>query len=138
MARGKFRRQLGKYTLNPLVRAAHSVGIRLPGVVVLETTGRKSGKPRRTPVGAKRDGGTLWLVSEHGRGAAYIRNLESNPRVRVRVGLRWRSVTAHLLPDDDTRGRLREISHRSPGLALNSMMVRLMQTTPMTVRIDLD
>ena len=132
------RKELAKYTLNPLVKAAATVGVRPPGVVVLETTGRRSGKPRRTPVGAKREGQTLWMVSEHGRGAGYVRNMEADPRVRVRIGLRWRTGTAHLLPADDPRLRLREMSRRSPGLRLNSLAVRMMQTDPMTVRIDLD
>jgi deazaflavin-dependent oxidoreductase (nitroreductase family) len=132
------RKELAKYTLNPLVKAAATVGVRPPGVVVLETTGRRSGKPRRTPVGAKREGQTLWMVSEHGLGAGYVRNMEADPRVRVRIGLRWRTGTAHLLPDDDPSLRLREMSRSSPGLRLNSLAVRMMQTDPMTVRIDLD
>lgn len=138
MARRRLRKELAKYTLNPLVKAAAAVGVRPPGVIVLETTGRKSGKLRRTPVGAKREGETLWLVSEHGHGAGYVRNIEADPHVRVRAGLRWRTGTAHLVPEDDPRQRLREMSRRSPGLMLNSLAVRMMQTDPMTVRIDLD
>jgi hypothetical protein len=31
----------------------------------------------------------FWIVAEHGRRANYVRNIEANPRVRVRVGRRW-------------------------------------------------
>ena len=136
--RHRFRTALAKYTLNPVVKLGAMVGIRPPRVVVLETTGRRTGKPRRTPVGARQDGNSLWIVSEHGRNAAYIRNIEANARVRVQMRGGWHGGTAHLLPDDDPHERLKVLSRGSPGLMLNSAVVRLMATDPMTVRIDLD
>ena len=45
---------------------------------------------------------------------------------------RWRTGTAHALPDDDPLERQRSLS------ALNARVVRLMGTDLMTVRIDLD
>ena len=91
--------------INPLVKAAARAGLPLPGLVILETTGRKSGQPRRTPVGKALDGDTLWIVAEHGHRAAYVRNIEADPNVRVRVGRRWREGTAHVLAVDDPRER---------------------------------
>jgi deazaflavin-dependent oxidoreductase (nitroreductase family) len=134
----RFKTALALYTLNPIVKLGALIGVRPPDVVVLETTGRKTGKVRRTPVGARRDNGSLWLVAEHGRRAAYIRNIEANPRVRVRMRGGWRTGTAHPMPDDDVRARLRKLSKGKPGLRLNAAVVRLMSTDPMTVRIDLD
>jgi deazaflavin-dependent oxidoreductase (nitroreductase family) len=119
--------------LNPVVRAAARAGLPLPGLVILETTGRKSGQPRRIPVGKALEGDTLWVVSEHGRRSAYVRNIEANPRVRVRVGREWRTGTAQALPDDDWRERQRRMPNR-----LNSGAVRLLASDPLTVRIDLD
>jgi deazaflavin-dependent oxidoreductase (nitroreductase family) len=119
--------------LNPLVRAAARAGIPLPGYVLLETTGRRSGQPRQVPVGKSLKGDTLWVVAEHGLRAAYVRNIQANPRVRVRLGRRWRTGTAHVLPDDDWRDRQRRMSNR-----LNSAVVRAMGTEPVTVRVDLD
>jgi deazaflavin-dependent oxidoreductase (nitroreductase family) len=119
--------------LNPVVRAATGAGLPLPGVVILETTGRRSGEPRRIGVGKALDGDTLWIVAEHGRRAAYVRNVEANPRVRVKIGRRWRTGTAHVLPDDDPRERQRRMPNR-----LNSAAVRLMGSDLVTVRIDLD
>lgn len=119
--------------LNPLVRAAADAGAPLPGLVILETTGRRSGAPRRVPVGKAIVGDTLWIVAEHGRKASYVRNIEAQPRVRARVGRQWRPGTARVLPDDDWRERQR----RMPNSA-NSAAVRLMGTDPVTVRVDLD
>ena len=89
--------------VNPIVRAAARLGIPLPLVVILETRGRKSGQPRRIPVGKAITGDTLWIVAEHGRKAAYVRNIEADPHVRVRVGRRWRSGIAQVLYDDEPR-----------------------------------
>jgi deazaflavin-dependent oxidoreductase (nitroreductase family) len=119
--------------VNPLVKAASERGIALPSLVILETTGRKSGLPRRTPVGKAIEGDTLWIVTEHGRKAGYVRNIEADPRVRVKVGRRWRTGTAQVMPDDDPRERQRRMPNR-----LNSAMVRVMASELLTVRVDLD
>ena len=118
---------------NPVVKSAAAVGLPLPGLVLLETIGRKSGQPRRNPVGRSLVGDTLWIVAEHGRRAGYVRNISANPRVRVKVGRRWRTGTAHLMPDDDPRERQRRMPNR-----LNSVGVRAMGSDLLTVRVDLD
>jgi deazaflavin-dependent oxidoreductase (nitroreductase family) len=110
---------------------ANPVARRLP-LTLLETTGRKTGQPRRTPVGGRLVGNQFWLVSEHGEHSQYVRNIKANPRVRVRIGGRWRTGTAHLLPDDDPVQRLRGLPR------LNSAAVRAMGTDLLTVRVDLD
>ncbi len=122
-----------KYVLNPVVKSAVRAGLPLPGIAIIETTGRKSGQPRRTPVGKAVEGDTLWVVAEHGHKAAWVRNIKANPQVRVRLGRRWRTATAHPLPDDDPRERQRRIPNKA-----NSAVVRVMQTDLLTVRIDLD
>jgi len=127
-----------KRLFNPVVRTALERGVRIPGYSVLETIGRKSGQPRRTPVGDGLDGDTFWIVSEHGHRAAYVRNLEANPRVRVRVRGKWRSGTAVTLPDDDPRERQRIMAERRRSTRLNAAAVRALGTDLLTVRIDLD
>jgi deazaflavin-dependent oxidoreductase (nitroreductase family) len=119
--------------LNPLVRPIAMSGL-APGYAVLETTGRKSGQPRRTPVGngLSDDGGTFWLVTEFGHSAQYVRNIRAQPRVRVRIRRRWRTGTATILPDDDTRARQRSMP------SLNAAVVRAVGTEQLTIRIDLD
>jgi deazaflavin-dependent oxidoreductase (nitroreductase family) len=118
---------------NPPIKALAARGL-APGVALLETTGRKSGEPRRTPVtnGLERATNTFWIVAEQGRKAAYVRNIEADPRVRVRIGRRWRSGVAHVLEDDDTRARQRGMPR------IHAASVRAMGTELVTVRIDLD
>jgi deazaflavin-dependent oxidoreductase (nitroreductase family) len=118
---------------NRVVLVAARVGLPTPSVVILETIGRRSGRPRRVPVTRMLDGDTLWIVTEHGRRAAYVRNIEANPRVRVRAGRRWRTGTATVLEDYDWRA----LQRRGPN-KLNSAMVRLMGTDHLTIRVDLD
>jgi deazaflavin-dependent oxidoreductase (nitroreductase family) len=119
--------------LNPLVRAAARAGLPLPGYVLLETTGRRSGQPRQVPVGKALDGDTLWVVAEHGLRAAYVKNIQADPRVRVRIWRHWRTGTAQVLSDDDWRERQRRIPNK-----FNSAVVRAMGTEHVTVRVDLD
>ena len=133
---------LQKYFFNPPIKLLFAAGISRPGYALLETIGRKTGKPRRTPVGNGRIGNQFWLVAEHGMNAGYVRNIESNPRVRVKMRdgfrARWHTGTAHLLPDDDPRKRQRWLSRQVRGSASNAAAVRFFGTQLLTVRIDLD
>ena len=120
---------LAKYLVNPIVKLVAGY---VPFWSLLETTGRKSGEPRRNPVGNGLIGDTFWIVAEHGRQAQYVKNIIANPRVRVRVQGRWRTGTAKLMPDDDTRARQAQLRR------FNAALVRAAGTDLMTVRIDLD
>lgn len=130
---------LEKWVLNPGPKLALRLGIAPKAYALLETTGRKTGRTRRTPIVGYLEGGRFWLVAEHGATAAYVRNLRANPRVRVKVGRRWFTGTAEADPDDDHQRRRREFE-RAHGLIgrLDSVVFRANATTPMTVRIDLD
>ncbi len=129
---------LAKYAFNPVVRTLFRIGVPVPGTAILETTGRRSGQPRRTPVSDGLDGETFWIVAEHGNSTAYVRNLKVNPRVRVRVGRGWRTGSARALPDDDPRRRLRALARVRRRSIMNLATVGLMATDPLTVRVDLD
>jgi deazaflavin-dependent oxidoreductase (nitroreductase family) len=118
---------------NRLVRAALRRGLAPRAFALLETRGRRTGLPRHTPVGNGLDGDVFWLVAAHGRQADYVRNLEAEPRVRVRVGRRWREGTAVVLPDDDPAARSRTLPYR-----WDAAIGRAMASEPLTVRIDLD
>src|SRR5205085_10831489 len=72
--------------VNPLVRRLASAGLAGPSVALLETTGRKSGQKRVTPVGNGLRGDVFWIVTEHGWASAYVKNIQADPRVRVKVG----------------------------------------------------
>ncbi|MFI9831603.1 nitroreductase/quinone reductase family protein [Streptomyces sp. NPDC051913] len=112
-------------------RRLNAVMRRLPTQTLLETTGRTSGLPRRTPLGGRRVGDSFWLVSEFGERSQYVRNIKADPRVRVRLRGRWHTGVAHLLPDDDPVARLRALPR------VNSVGVRAMGAGLLTVRVDL-
>ncbi|PYX82775.1 MAG: nitroreductase family deazaflavin-dependent oxidoreductase [Acidobacteria bacterium] len=133
---------LQKYLLNPPIKLLFAIGLAPPGYAILETTGRKTGKSRRTPVGDGRVGRQFWIVAEHGMKAGYVRNVAQNPRVRLKLrdGIRahWYIGTAHLLTDDDPHERQRWLGDQVPGSAKNAAAVRLFGTDLLSVRIDLD
>ena len=143
-ANGAGHRVLGRLqqsVINPVVRLAWDLGIPIPGDALLETTGRRTGLPRRTPVCDGLDGETFWLVAQRGRSADWVRNIEANPRVRVRVsGLRagWRAGTAHILDGDDPRRRQRILARGNSARRLCICTTKALNTTPLTIRIDLD
>ncbi len=112
-------------------RVANPIQRRMPSQTLLETTGRTSGLPRRTPVGGRVIDGAFWIVSEFGGKSQYVRNIEADPRVRVRIRGRWHTGTAHLLPDDDAHARLKALPR------LNSAAVRAVGTDLLTLRVDL-
>jgi deazaflavin-dependent oxidoreductase (nitroreductase family) len=122
--RNRITNQLQKRVANPLMR-------RLPIQTLLETTGRKSGEPRRTPLGGSKVGNEFWFVSEFGENSQYVKNIKANPNVRVRLRGRWLNGTAHLVPDDDPHERLRSLPQ------FNSFGVRTFGTNLLSVRVDL-
>jgi deazaflavin-dependent oxidoreductase (nitroreductase family) len=83
---------IGRLTVNPIVLALIRSGIPLPGigrktVMSLSTVGRKSGKPRTTPMGYVRvDENTVWAVSEHGDRSDWYRNARAAGTVQVHAG----------------------------------------------------
>jgi deazaflavin-dependent oxidoreductase (nitroreductase family) len=114
--------------LNPVARALAGWA---PWWVVLETTGRRSRKPRRVPLAkGPRDGSTVWVISVHGRHASFTRNIVADPNVRLRLGGRW-----HL-------GRAAVVSVDPAVLRRFSLYARMGPRTvgidPVLVRIDLD
>lgn len=118
-----------RHLLNPVLRRLAPV---LPGQAVIETVGRRSGLARRTPVGGRRVGSSFWLVSEFGRRANYVRNIDADPRVRLQMRGRWYTGTAIVLDHDDPRRRLEYLPR------VNGLVVRLVGTDLLTVRVDLD
>ena len=117
------------------------IGINPLGLAILETRGRVSGQPRRTPVGNGRTGNTFWIIAEHGARAGYVRNIQHDPRVRVRLRMGWRfrwvPGIAEVLPDDDALARQRRIISWHPLRAFNAMNVRVLGTDLLTVRVQL-
>jgi deazaflavin-dependent oxidoreductase (nitroreductase family) len=130
------KRRLSKFVtvrlVNPLVRPLIEAGLFPRTQALLETTGRRSGEPRRTPVGNGLRGDVFWVVTEHGWSSDYVRNIQKNPKVRVKVGRRWREGTARILPDEDPERKLREL-----GRPVNDALLRAVGTEQLVIRVDL-
>jgi deazaflavin-dependent oxidoreductase (nitroreductase family) len=126
-------RPLTNHVVNPLVRPLLHRGWLDPGWALLETRGRRSGEPRVVPVGNGLRDGVFWVITEHGDRADYVRNLLADPRVRVKVGGRWRTGRAHVLRDEDPYARMRAL--RRP---VNDALLLMVGTEQLVVRIDLD
>jgi deazaflavin-dependent oxidoreductase (nitroreductase family) len=114
-----------KRVANPLLRL-------MPFQTLLETTGRKSGEPRRTPLGGRRVGDQFWFVSEFGDKSQYVKNINANPNMRVRLRGCWHKGVAHPVPEDDPRERLKSLPQ------FNSFGVRTFGSNLLTIRVDLE
>ena len=119
--------------VNPIVGRLLESGLWPATQALLETTGRNSGRARRVPVGNGLRDDRFWIVTEHGYAADYVKNIQSDPRVRVKVGARWYEGAARLLPDDDPYERLRSL-----GRPVNDILLRAVGTELLTIRVDLD
>jgi len=132
----RLKRRLSRFAtvrlVNPLVRPLLERA-RLPGWALLETRGRRTGLPRRVPLGDGLRGDAFWIVTEHGYAADYVKNIQADPRVRVKARGRWRAGTARILTDDDPETRMRWL-----GRPINDSMLRLVATQQLTIRVDLD
>jgi deazaflavin-dependent oxidoreductase (nitroreductase family) len=120
--------------VNPLLRPLLRRGLAGSSAALLETVGRRSGQKRVTPVGNGLRGDVFWIVTEHGWSSAYVKNIQAEPRVRVKVGRKpWRSGVAVILPDEDPYERMRLL-----GRGVNDAAVRLVGTEHLVIRVDLD
>ncbi len=77
------------------------------GVCHLQTTGRRSGRPRTIEIWFGTDGERLYLLAGGRDGAHWVRNLIVDPRVRVRIGGRTLDGTARVI-----EGQPREVLAR--------------------------
>jgi deazaflavin-dependent oxidoreductase (nitroreductase family) len=121
-----------RHLVDAIHRIVNPIARRLPTQVVLETTGRVSGQPRRTPIGGRRVGDLFWFVSMNGEAANYVRNIKADNQVRIRIRGRWRTGRANILPEDDAIARNAQLSWA------NRTANRTLGTELLTIRVDLD
>jgi len=94
------------------LRSGGRLGHGIIGVpsLLLHTTGRRTGRARTTPLVYGRDGGVLVVAaSNYGgeRDPAWLRNLRTEPRVRLQVGRRLVAAEARVVePGDASYARL--------------------------------
>lgn len=131
-------RAFERYVQNPPIKLVLRLGLPQPLLALLETTGRNSGKPRRTPVLRGLVGEEFWIIAEHGLKSEYVKNLRQNPRVRIKIGRRWTTGTANVLVDDDPLARARWLHGRlGPWHRFDEAAARIFGTEPVTIRVDL-
>lgn len=92
-------------TVNPFIRPLAGY---VPWWVLLETTGRRTGRPRRTPLAsAPFDGETMFVLSVYGEASEFAKNVRATPAVRVKRRGRWLNGTAVVAdPTPETVARL--------------------------------
>lgn len=87
-------------------------------VVLLTTTGRRTGKKRTVPLCSFRDGNDVVVIASYGgldRPPAWWLNLEASPQAELQEGRSRRTVIARNA-DPDERARLwGEVTARAPG-----------------------
>jgi deazaflavin-dependent oxidoreductase (nitroreductase family) len=84
--------------MNPVARRLAGSA---PWWVVLETTGRHSGKPRQVPLArGPTSEGSIWLIAVHGRHSSWVKNLEASSEVSIKLGGRWHRARPSLVPFD--------------------------------------
>ena len=93
--------QLTHRLMNPLVALLTSAGLSVWGSRLLETTGRSSGLPRRTPVNLHELDGNRYLVSPRGEGQ-WVRNVRAaGGHLTLLLGRRREAVVAVELAGED-------------------------------------
>ena len=89
-------------------------------ILLLNTTGAKSGQPRLSPLAYFRIDGKLIIIGSFA-GAdvnpAWVHNLRANPRARIEVGTEAYDVTARELTPQERDENFAKISAASPGFA---------------------
>jgi deazaflavin-dependent oxidoreductase (nitroreductase family) len=88
--------------LNAVVEPAVRHGIGSPrlapaGLIVLESTGFKTGAKRRTPLAALKLGDRILVMTARGERSFWVRNLRKQPRVRYWRGGRERQARAFVM-----------------------------------------
>jgi deazaflavin-dependent oxidoreductase (nitroreductase family) len=102
---------LTKNLFNRIVAGLTRLGLSLWGSRVLEVRGRKSGRPRRTPVNLLTFDGERYLVAPRGE-TQWTRNLRASGEGRLYVGRRSESFSATELADSDKPPLLRAYLRR--------------------------
>jgi len=75
----------------------------------LTTTGRVSGEPREIEIWFGLDGSTLYVLSGGRDRSDWVKNLLSEPRVRVRIGDRTFDGHARVVSDPGEDARARDL-----------------------------
>ena len=115
--------------VNPPTRPLAGIA---PWWVLVETTGHKTGKRRRTPIatGPYDDTG-MELIAAHGRHSAWVKNLENTPAVRIRHRRKWHPGVARVLDLDVAKTATFNLYARQAAgaIGIDPVLVRIDWTT---------
>ncbi|BBX36718.1 hypothetical protein MMAG44476_24554 [Mycolicibacterium mageritense DSM 44476 = CIP 104973] len=89
-------------------------------LLLLHTTGAKSGKPRLSPLAYLTVDGKMLIVGSYAgapKDPAWVHNLRANPKVRIEVGTETYDATARELPDDERDATYPKVAELAPVFA---------------------
>ncbi|SPM37249.1 deazaflavin-dependent nitroreductase family protein [Mycobacterium rhizamassiliense] len=89
-------------------------------LLLLTTTGAKSGQPRLSPLAYFRVDGKLIIIGSFAgapKDPAWVHNLRANSQAHIEVGTEAYDVTAHELPSAERDRLFDEVAAASPGFA---------------------
>jgi len=112
-------KRIGKIHAWLYERSFGIIGGRLDGldILLLTTTGRKSGRPRSVPLPYFRDGTGYLLVASYGgnqKNPAWFANLVANPEVRLQRGAQRWTTRAHVAQGAERARLWSEITREFP------------------------
>jgi deazaflavin-dependent oxidoreductase (nitroreductase family) len=99
-----------------------------PWWVLLETTGNRTGRKRRTPLAAgPMEDHAMLLIAVHGRASGWVRNISAEPKVRVKHRRQRHEGIASVLPfDPELARRFNLYARMGPPLAgIDPVIVRI-------------
>jgi deazaflavin-dependent oxidoreductase (nitroreductase family) len=70
------------------------------GLIVLETTGFKSGKSRRTPLAATRLGNYIFISTARGKRSFWVKNLQQQPDTQYYIGGQLKQASSFVIAPD--------------------------------------
>src|SRR5436190_15847552 len=99
---------------------SRAIGRRMAGlqVLLLTTTGRKTGQPRTTPLGYFKRGNNFVIIASNGgaeRAPAWFYNLKSNPQVTIQVGNKHLTAKAEQVDAEQRKQLWTELVKMAPG-----------------------
>lgn len=89
-------------------------------LLLLHTTGAKSGQPRLSPLASLEVDGKILIVGSYAgapKDPAWVHNLRANPKAHIEIGTDAYDVTARELPDDERDATYPEIVALAPVFA---------------------
>jgi deazaflavin-dependent oxidoreductase (nitroreductase family) len=97
-AEARFFRALNRVVEPTVRRGFGSPALAPSSIIVLETIGRNSGEPRKTPLASVRVGRHILVATFRGRRSGWVKNLAAEPNVRYWIGGKIRRAKATVIP----------------------------------------